>query len=150
MKKKLFILTLIAAVVASLAAVAADIDLTDGATGVGLKSADKTYVVSKSVDFEQTTLAAADTAVLFVKPAEYIIDKVWLTGDIATSVAVKQMPASTNAWASVGTTNSSASAAVAVAGTVLGTEDTKIGATFSAAPTSGVVAVHALLYRLTE
>ena len=150
MKKKLFVLSLIVAVVASLAAVAADIDLTDGATGVGIKSADKAFVVSTTIDFEKTTVAADDTAVLFVKPADCILANTWVTGDFATAVAVKKMPASTNVWSSIGSVTGSVSSAVAVAGTVLDTEDVKIGATFSAAPTSGVVTVHSLLYRLTE
>jgi hypothetical protein len=150
MKKKLIVLVLVVAVVASIASVAAEIDLTDGATEIGVVSSGKSYVVSKSLDFEETTVAAADTAILFVKPADCILTDTWVTGDIATAVAVKKMPASTNVWSSIGSVTSSVSSAVAVAGTVLDTENVKIGATFSAAPTSGVVTVHSLIYRLKE
>lgn len=147
MKKKLFVLALAAAVVASLAAVAADIDLTDGATDIGIASAGKAYVVSASIDFGQTEVAADDTAVLFVKPADCILVDSYVTGDIATPVALKSKYG-TNDWSSVGSVTGSVSAAVAVTGTVLVNEAASIGATFSGAPTSGVVTVHSVLYRL--
>ena len=148
MKKKLFVLALVAAVVASISAVAADIDLTDGATDIGLASAGKAYVVSTSIDFEQTEVAADDTAVLFVKPADCILVDTYVTGDIATAIALKSEALSTNVWSAIGSVTSSVSSAVAVTGTLLDGEATRVGATFSGAPTSGVVKVHSILYRL--